>query len=63
MAPGQRVPYAYTDLFGFQGAQPFFPGCDFIVAQFGTGPESLVDALCYAYLTHFLMLKRLFNFF
>ena len=25
VAPGQRVPYAYTDLFGFQGAQPFFP--------------------------------------
>ena len=24
-APGQRVPYAYTDLFSFQGAQPFFP--------------------------------------
>lgn len=23
VAPGQRVPYAYTDLFGCQGAQPF----------------------------------------
>ena len=23
VAPGQRVPYAYTDLFGFQGSQPF----------------------------------------
>ena len=40
-----------------------FPGCDFIVAQFEAGPESLVDALCYAYLTHFFMLKRLFDFF
>ena len=23
VAPGQRVPYAYTDLFSFQGSQPF----------------------------------------
>ena len=38
-----------------------FPGCDFIVAQFEAGPESLVDALCYAYLTHFVLLKRLFH--
>ena len=40
-----------------------FPGCDFIVAQFEAGPESFVDALCYAYLTHFLGLKRLFKYF
>ena len=39
IAPGQRVPYAYTDLFGFQGAQPVFPGCDFIVADFHTVSE------------------------
>ena len=45
VAPGQRVPYAYTDLFGFQGAQPLFPGCSFIVTHFWVPQESLVDAL------------------
>ena len=36
VALGQRVPYAYTDLFCFQGSQPFSPGCDFIVADSNT---------------------------
>lgn len=39
VAPGQRVPYAYTDLFCFQGSQPFSLGCDYIVADFNTVSE------------------------
>lgn len=39
VAPGQRVPYAYTDLFCFQGSQPFSPSCDFIIADSNTVSE------------------------
>src|SRR5699024_6535711 len=42
VAPGQRVPYAYTGLFGFQRTQPFPLGCNYIVADSTTVSEYLV---------------------
>lgn len=49
--------------FVFKVPSHSYLGCDLIVAHFTVQQESLVGALCYAYLTHFLVLKRLFDFF